>query len=511
MKRNYWRLIQWFRETPHRSSDRAHKASKQIQFAKKYLYYARVASAAGRLSEAALTDDGFDLLSIVIYWSLLEHRTSVFIPSLKRKLVLFHRSPMSSIINSYRTTASTNVSPNTKNSTEKRKFDPSTFLPHYSNALFLKLSSRRYLRGRDSGATHVRNRIDDLAAADDSGKHVFRRSEKYEQMNRKLVRIEAVLNDSVGREKCAAVPPLQSVNKDSNDIMVHKLTNNNLLVSACAYELTNLIPRSINRTLSQFGTELMSQSTPLVLHNFQLAKHQASSSLKTIGCLIIFFFRSTLFRRTSSRNPGLDNYGTHLNYNSFSTHSKRKKLQASFVEQKDYCGQMNQREALSVFNFKIVIQRYAGRIFSSRRCIIILILKLFRVQYPTPQVLLLQSYYLQSIEEDLQLQIPGFKNYFIVRVTQRKHFLSFQQLTYVLDFIRLKAGRSSQVAYQTMQDLFVADTSFPASFPRSQLSRIQLLNIGFFVTRIVHRPQLQQLITRRMSDYPLIIIISTNH
>nr|UTJ90071.1 chloroplast envelope membrane protein [Actinostachys digitata] len=291
MKIDYWRLIQWLRETPHRSSDRAHKASKQIRFAKKYLYRARVKSAVGRLSESAPTN-GFDLLSIIIYWSLLEHRISVFILSIKKKLILFHRSPMSPITHYYRTTASTNMSPNRKNSIKRRKFDPSTFLPHSSNVFFSKLSSRRYLRGGDNGATYVRNRIDDPATADDLGKHMPMRSKKYEQINRKLVWIEAVLNDSVGIEKCAAASPLQSVNKNSNDVMIHKLTNNNLLVSACAYELTNLMPRSINRTLSKFGTELMSQSTPLVLYDFRLAKHQASSSLKTIaiGCLIISSF-----------------------------------------------------------------------------------------------------------------------------------------------------------------------------------------------------------------------------
>nr|YP_009424050.1 envelope membrane protein [Schizaea elegans]APT65982.1 envelope membrane protein [Schizaea elegans] len=295
MKIDCWRLIRWFCETPHRSSDRAHEVSKKIQLAKKkYLYHARMESAPGKLSEAA-PNGGFDLQSIIIYWSLLEHRISIVIPSISNKLTLFHRSQLSLLTSRYRTAGGTNVSPSNKNIDEEEKSNPGIFKPHYLEVEISQSKSRchGYKNGVDNRINHIQSRIDESTAVDDSGTYTLRRhmcmnSKKYEQMNRKLVWIEAVLNDSVVIGKCAEASPPLLATKNSNDIMAHELKN--LLVSASAYELTNLIPRSINRTLSKFGTELTNQSTPLVLHDFRLAKHQASASLKTIGCLIIFSF-----------------------------------------------------------------------------------------------------------------------------------------------------------------------------------------------------------------------------
>nr|YP_010451516.1 chloroplast envelope membrane protein [Schizaea pusilla]UTV01478.1 chloroplast envelope membrane protein [Schizaea pusilla] len=294
MKIDCWRLIQWFRGTPHRSSDRAHKVSKQIRFAKrKYLYHTRVGFGLGELSEAALTE-GFDPSSMMIYWSLLEHRTSLFIPSIsKKRLILFLRSQLRLIKNHSRTAEGTNVSLNIKDLNEEGKSDPDIVIPHCSDTPQSKSGYQKYQRDKNSRATHVRNQIDDPAMADDSGtsppgRHMFININKYEQMNRKLVRIEAVPNDSVAMGKCKAAPAHPPTTEDSNGIVVHELTD--LFVNASAYELTNLIPRSINRTSSKFGAELTNQSNPRIFHDFQLANHQASASLKTIGSLISFFF-----------------------------------------------------------------------------------------------------------------------------------------------------------------------------------------------------------------------------
>nr|YP_010444748.1 chloroplast envelope membrane protein [Schizaea fistulosa]UTJ90231.1 chloroplast envelope membrane protein [Schizaea fistulosa] len=291
MKIDYWRLIQWFCETPYRSLDRAHEVSKQVLFTrKKYLSHARVKSSLKELSEAALTE-GLHLSSM-IYWNLLEYRTSIFISSIVEKITFFHCSQLSLLTNLCHTTKGTNVSPNNKNiiKDEKcEKSDPGTLISHYPGISQSKSESRGYQHGNDNGATHIRNRIDDFVSADKSGTYTPMPmiSKKYDQMNRKLVWIEAVPNDLVAVRKCAVTSHLPTDN-GSNDIRVPELTN--LLLSASAYELTNLIPRSINRTLFNFGTELASQSTPLVLHDFRLAKYQAAASLKITGCLIIFFF-----------------------------------------------------------------------------------------------------------------------------------------------------------------------------------------------------------------------------
>nr|UTS56984.1 chloroplast envelope membrane protein [Schizaea tenella] len=278
--------MQWFCETPHRSLDRAHEASKQVLLTKeKYLSHARMESPPKELSEATLTE-GFDL-SFMIYWSLLEYRTSVFISSIIEKMNFFHYSQLSLLTSQYHTIKGTNVSSNNKNLIKEEKFDPGTLVSHYSGTPHSKSEYRGYQHSRDNGTIHIQSQIDYFAAADNSGTYTptFISSKKYEQMNRKLVWIEAVLNASVEVGKCTVTSRL--LDKDSNDIAVPKLTN--LLLSASAYELTNLIPRSINRTPFNFGTELTSQSTPLVLHDFQLAKYQAAASLKTTGCLVIFF------------------------------------------------------------------------------------------------------------------------------------------------------------------------------------------------------------------------------
>ena len=54
-----------------------------------------------------------------------------------------------------------------------------------------------------------------------------------------------------------------------------------------AYESVGLVPRSITRTLSRFGTELGRQPTSLVLPAFRLARYQAVASLQYMVCLVL--------------------------------------------------------------------------------------------------------------------------------------------------------------------------------------------------------------------------------
>nr|YP_007026151.1 chloroplast envelope membrane protein [Apopellia endiviifolia]AFU88861.1 chloroplast envelope membrane protein [Apopellia endiviifolia]WIA67744.1 chloroplast envelope membrane protein [Apopellia endiviifolia]WKW94953.1 chloroplast envelope membrane protein [Apopellia endiviifolia] len=102
------------------------------------------------------------------------------------------------------------------------------------------------------------------------------------KINRKLVWIEATLNDlrmwkrhylSIDEEK-------------KNEYSLLETEISELVTATIAYESIGLLPRSITRTFSRFKTELTNQSSSLVLQEFRLAKYQALASLQYIGCLI---------------------------------------------------------------------------------------------------------------------------------------------------------------------------------------------------------------------------------
>ena len=107
------------------------------------------------------------------------------------------------------------------------------------------------------------------------------------KINRKLVWIEATLNDLHIWKRYYLVPFLSSatVKIDTADDAVSGGTTPKLV--AIAYESIGFLPRSITRTLSRFKAELTNESSSLVLQEFRLAKYQALASLQYIILLII--------------------------------------------------------------------------------------------------------------------------------------------------------------------------------------------------------------------------------
>nr|YP_010463819.1 envelope membrane protein [Anemia phyllitidis]UUL71086.1 envelope membrane protein [Anemia phyllitidis] len=304
MKLDCWKITQQFHKIPYRSLDRAYEASKQIQSVKKKSFYHMQVKAPSKFEEssqpgATPLNKEFGISKFIIYWSLLEYRLSLFLLGLKKNLVLFHSFPREVFLwpplvaNHYTSNATRMSSIKNKKSVVK-KYKSDTFLSHYSDISLLKSRSRKNRHRGNRIAIDMRDRIEDSATNDSeintcvSPRKQVLYLKNFEQMNRKLVWIEAVLNDSNVMEEYTA-PPLTSIDEGSNKRSFIR-GSIDFSINSTAYESTSLIPRSINRTLSKFETELTSQASPLVLHDFQLAKHQALASLQYIGYLLIVLF-----------------------------------------------------------------------------------------------------------------------------------------------------------------------------------------------------------------------------
>lgn len=297
MRSHYWKLLQRFYNTPHRSSNRAYEASKQLRSLRKESSFL-VQTIPSPLKESlrtivALTNTEFNKSLFIIYWSLLECRLSIFILGMQKTLgfLLGTKSPQSLLIGHHSVPPHRTNKFQTKNclDTSPRHL-PETLL---LRALFLG-SRQTYYKG--NGTNEEQQRIDGFP--EDEPEHYYASAKQVichnlstiEKMNRKLAWIEATLNDSDPQGGRCSTNPLSLRTNEESIEESFGCESTDFSGGTVAYESISLIPRSVTRTLSRFEAESTSQSSSLILNDFGLAKNQALASLRYIGCLLLFPF-----------------------------------------------------------------------------------------------------------------------------------------------------------------------------------------------------------------------------
>jgi hypothetical protein len=163
-----------------------------------------------------------------------------------------------------------------------------------------------------------------LICTDNSEKAFIRK------MNRKLVWIEATLNDLYIWKRYYLFTSSTSIDsKEETDYSVLGMKRPGL--TTISYESIGLLPRSITRTLSRFKAELTNQSSSLVLQEFRLAKYQALASLQYIGCLIFIPLSISIFSQKFFSEPWIkhwwNNYQSQIFLTSFQEEKALEKLQ----------------------------------------------------------------------------------------------------------------------------------------------------------------------------------------
>nr|YP_011003762.1 envelope membrane protein [Lycopodium japonicum]WPS66333.1 envelope membrane protein [Lycopodium japonicum] len=298
LKSYWWEVFLWFSDTPSRSLERAYEASKRIQHIKKdYLSYKCSVPSPRHSWQVIISYINTKLNNFVfiIYWSVLECKTSIFL------LNIFNKSRL--VISVPRNLLSfpkllinirffLNADKRLRVLPQSNSYNIWSYLlnillsfPVYKKPNFLKNTKLIIFEnnGFESGnGKNPQNRT--YFVPSDSSEE---ESDKIKQMNRKLAWIEATLNDldnwkryyslSSFSFKMEDVPEERSSSPSESDSRV---------TTIAAYESIGLVPRSITRTLSRFQTELTGQSSSLVLYEFRLAKYQALASLQYIGYLV---------------------------------------------------------------------------------------------------------------------------------------------------------------------------------------------------------------------------------
>nr|AXZ97069.1 chloroplast envelope membrane protein [Callistopteris apiifolia] len=279
MRSYWWKLLEWFYNTPYRSLNRAYKASKQIHSIGKHsLSYIETRSYSKYLSRdidiMSHMNMELDKAIFIIYWSLLECRISISIPQIRNRLKRHKREYFDSfsIKNPLCFLFKRQLS-----SKEDSYYVSSSFCSNYSN--WNETSQKE---------NKMNNRSDNQSEDAPQKRYISRKLSKIREMNKRLVWIEATLNGlDFWRWQCSVSSLYSQKNKESSDkILIGE--SRNFSRNKMAYEAISLIPRSITRTLSKFKTELGNQSGLLLPTKIQLAKYQALASIQYIGCLLFF-------------------------------------------------------------------------------------------------------------------------------------------------------------------------------------------------------------------------------
>nr|WRK68032.1 CemA [Phylloglossum drummondii] len=300
----WWEVFRWFSDTPSRSSERACEASKQIQHIRKdYVSYKCLVPSFPKHSWQAIVlymNTRLNNFVFIIYWSVLECKTSIYLLNNLNKLGLI----VSVLLRSF--------------SFPKLLINICSFFNAYKR-LHIVLQSNPYniwsypLNNLLSFPVHKEPRklesIDKIFKKNEFGcengeyphdkndktyfvssKSSEEESVRIERMNQKLAWIEAILNDLDDWKRYYSLPPFSFEMGDitgEGQSFPSTEGESDPAVTTIAYESIGLVPRSITRTLSRFKTELTGQSSSLVLYEFRLAKYQALASLQYIGCLIL--------------------------------------------------------------------------------------------------------------------------------------------------------------------------------------------------------------------------------
>nr|YP_009548590.1 chloroplast envelope membrane protein [Adiantum aleuticum]AYW15565.1 chloroplast envelope membrane protein [Adiantum aleuticum] len=295
MKLCHWKrkLLRWFLNTPHRSSDRAYEASKYLQ--PDSLFFAQLKSfpsVAGNSSRgpAASETEASNKSRYVICCSLLEHRFSLSILGIQKYSRISFRTQ-------------------TLRSVPMKRCESH---PYYADAYpvesFLDTPPHKLLdtsipKNRSSGSRSNYYMGDEAGGGGGgiidfseyelegdsalAGGSIYYKLDNLEEMNRKLAWIEATSNEFYFRGKLRS-KKIFSFRKKKK--LIEEPLNYELAVSRhspVAYESISLVPRSVTRTLARFEAELANRSGLLVHNDFDLAKNQASVSLQYVGFLLL--------------------------------------------------------------------------------------------------------------------------------------------------------------------------------------------------------------------------------
>nr|YP_009547395.1 chloroplast envelope membrane protein [Hemionitis subcordata]AYW15051.1 chloroplast envelope membrane protein [Hemionitis subcordata] len=306
MKSCHWKrkIIRWFFNTPHRSSDRAYEASKHLQ--PDSLFFTQLKSVSSPPGDSSQAQAAFKTTvsnksRYVICCSLLEHRFSLFLLGIQRySRISSQTEPLRSFstkrCGSYLHYTNDYLIENCLGRLPHKLLDPS--IPQ-------KISPEsRFNYYMDNEASDAGGGVSGLSEYELEGdsasasRSLYYKLNNLEKMNRKLAWIEATSNDFYFRGKlCSRQIFLFRTKKKLIEESLHcelALSHHRPL----AYESISLVPRSVTRTLSRFKAELTNQSSLLVHNDFDLAKNQASVSLPYVG----FFFLLPLSLRVALKN-----------------------------------------------------------------------------------------------------------------------------------------------------------------------------------------------------------------
>lgn len=299
LKSYCWEVFWWFLDTPYRSLERAYEASKGIQHIKDYLSYKcsiPFPRHPGQVIIIPYMNTKLNNLVFIIYWSILECKTSIYLLNIFDKLRLVISVPKKffyfpnlwiNICFFFNT-----VDEQLRVLPQSNPYNIWSYLlnillsfPVYQKPKFLKRTNKIFEKNGNYGNRENPQNETFFVPSDSSGEES---DKKIKQMNRKLVWIEAILNDLGSWRRYYSFPSLFLFKvEDVPEEGPSSLSELDSVVTTAAYESIGLVPRSINRTLSRIQTELTGQSSSLVLYEFRLAKYQALASLQYIGCLVL--------------------------------------------------------------------------------------------------------------------------------------------------------------------------------------------------------------------------------
>nr|ATL58751.1 chloroplast envelope membrane protein [Salvinia cucullata] len=291
---HYWKLLRWFRSTPHRSLERAYKVSKHSKNLRTTFSFYKQTKLSPLVKSLRIvetithTDFNKLLFRVLIYWNLLECRLSLFMLNTERRLEFLlgirHPGLSSTVRQTHQTNANEPLaedslglspfrSPNTKN----------------LNPSILVFQKRHY---KDNDTDEKRKRLARFRKNESergyayANRSVCDELNNLKEMNRKLAWIEAILNDSDFRTEEYSIdsPPFQMEREPIEEPSSYDSIDR--FGGTTSYESISLVPRSVTRTLSRFKAELTNHSSSSVLNDFALAKNQSLASIRYIGCLL---------------------------------------------------------------------------------------------------------------------------------------------------------------------------------------------------------------------------------
>nr|YP_009346598.1 Ycf10 [Huperzia serrata]APF31866.1 Ycf10 [Huperzia serrata] len=300
----WWEVFRWFSDTPSRSSERACEASRQVQHIKKdYVSYKCLVPSLPKHSWQAIIlymNTRLNNFVFIIYWSVLECKTSIYLLNILNKLGLIVSVPGKSFSSPKSLINIRSFFNGNKRLRIMSQSNPYNIWLYPLNILLSFPVHRKPKKLRSTEKIFEKNgfNCENREYPHDkndktyfvSGKSSEEELVRIERMNQKLAWIEATLNDLDNWKRYYS---LSSFSFEMGDIPEEGQSSlsvegeSDSIVTTIAYESIGLVPRSITRTLSRFKTELTGQSSSLVLYEFRLAKYQALASLQYLGCLIL--------------------------------------------------------------------------------------------------------------------------------------------------------------------------------------------------------------------------------